>query len=61
MSASAFTSGLVGDAVLASMANLTCLSRALQHDAAVAPAGLLFLPLAAVVVILPRCASEEPT
>ena len=60
MFAPAFTSGLAGDAVPVSIANLTCLLRAPQGDIAAASA-VLTLPLAADVLIFQGCVSDELT
>jgi hypothetical protein len=60
MFAPAFTSGLAGDAVPVSIANLTCLLRAPRGDVAAAAAALT-LSLAATVLIFQGCRSEELT
>jgi len=59
MFAPAFTSGLVRDAVPAGSVKVACRLRAPRGD--VAAAALLLLPLAAAVLILRRCVSEEQT
>jgi len=56
----AFTSCRARDAIPVSIANLTCLWRALPRDLAAAAAALT-LRLAAMVLIFQGCVSEELT
>ncbi len=60
MFAPAFASSLACDAVPVRIANLTCRLRALQGELAVT-ATALTLALAALVLIIRRCVSEELT